>query len=282
MSSNLTTLTGAQFNERYTDQRLIMPTNHSETCYGYTYHSGLNVMPADQRGSINFCLMCDLGHWLPSRYFPYYLRPIEIPDDSVITVDHPHLGHGLFRTDRAILGERVKIEDSDAWDDDQFNLQAVRCNASALQFIRAGFDQIATLELSQNGRAIQFLNQPSETHCLLAIGQDGSSLKYIKDQTEAMCLMSVGQWGGNLAFVKHQTVNVCLAAIKNNPMSLCLVMDQTEELCLAAVELEGLALQHVRTQTPGVCLKAFWNNPGSIIFADDPMSVMRDAIHSMD
>lgn len=270
MAHDPVALTGTQFNQRYADRRLIMLTDQLETLYGYTYQTGLNVIPSGQRGSLHFCLVEELGHWLTDAH--HYARSVEIPNESVIHISRT--GH-RFRTNQAVLGQRVNVADLDVWDNFDFNRQTALINSRTLRLIRNGFEEIATLVLRQHGDSIQHIDHPTEFQSLTAVGNNGRSLRFIQHQTESMALMAVTICGDNLRYVKNQTTTVCLAAIRNHPSALREIHHQTEELCLAAVKLEGFTLRHVRHQTLKVCLEAFKEDPASIIFADDPIAVLK-------
>jgi hypothetical protein len=99
--------------------------------------------------------------------------------------------------------------------------------------------------VKENGWALQFVQNQTPEICLEAVKQNGYALEHVKNQTPELCLEAVKQNGNSLYYVKNQTPELCLTAVKQAGYALYYVQNQTPELCLEAVKQDGYALKFV-------------------------------------
>ena len=112
---SLPVLSGYDFKKRYHNAKFFKLTNKAELHHGLKYKKGLiidpilfNDAPGCSPGGIYFCCKKNIIQWLDyswsgSGYMQYY-RPVEIPDDATVCVDH-----NKFKADKIVLGQRKCI-----------------------------------------------------------------------------------------------------------------------------------------------------------------------------
>ena len=162
MSNQL--LDGKTFNDCYREKQLIKLTNKLENHNGYQFQTGLNIDSNEfnpsgecQRGGIYFCLWEKLSMWLNySRSPMFYARLVTIPDDAKVWIEKDK-----FKTDRLILGDRVKIGDLTVWNDSSYCLEACKFDGLVLQYIKNQTPEMCLISVRQNFSALQYVLEPN-------------------------------------------------------------------------------------------------------------------------
>jgi hypothetical protein len=123
--------------------------------------------------------------------------------------------------------------------------------------------------VKQDGNALQFVQNQTTEICLEAVKQNGNVLRHVQNQTPELCLEAVKQNGNALNYVQNQTPELCLEAVKQDGYALKFVQNQTTEICLEAVKQNGHALQFEQTQTPELCLEAVKQNGNALQYVNE-------------
>jgi hypothetical protein len=144
----------------------------------FQYKEGINIdtIPFNPKGSCSagglyFAKVSDIY-----LYFNYgmYIADIELLPDSKVYDE----GNKL-KTDKFIIKNIVKIEDSDIWN----NVELCR------------------MAIAKDGRNLRHVKEQTEELCRMAVAQCGSNLGHVKEQTEDLCRMAIVQDGSNLYHV---------------------------------------------------------------------------------
>ena len=247
-------MSGKMFNSLGMGRSFVKLTNQFENHNGMQFQTGLNVDPIPfnpkgkcQPGGIYFCDLYAIPIWLNYNSNPMvFVRSVTIPDDALIYIEK-----FKYKTDKMILGERVKIGDLDVWEDDRYCKRAVI-----------------------NGLALKYVINQTPKICFEAVKQNGLALQYVKKQTDDVCFEAVKQNGLALQYVRKQTPYICLQAVKQNGLALQYVNEQTLDICLEAVKQNGLALQYVNEQTHEICEQAFKQNYRVYQYIQEPTDEM--------
>ena len=210
----MTTLSGTDFNNKYSTTEFYKVLRKSCKHYNFTYKHGLNVdhLPFNptescSKGGLYFAELSNLPLWI---YFEgFYIAKVTIPSEATVYIEATS-----FKADKFILdlNNKVLVQDFYIWTNDELCKQAIIHNACLLRFVTDQTDEI----------------------CKLAVQQTPSALRYVKNQTEAICETAVIKDGYALQYVLSQTDHLCTLAVKQNGLALHLVKNQTPEHGFAA------------------------------------------------
>ena len=91
---------------------------------------------------------------------------------------------------------------------EQAQLEAVKQDGYAIQYIKNPSEQAQLEAVKQNGMAIQYIKNPSEQLQLEAVKQNGMAIQYIKNPSEQVQLEAVKQHGYAIQFIKNPSEQV--------------------------------------------------------------------------
>ena len=78
---------------------------------------------------------------------------------------------------------------------EQEQLEAVKRDSDAIQFIQNPSEEVQLAAIKQNGYAIEYIKNPSEEVQLAAVNNNGWAIKYIKNPSEQVQLAAVKNYG---------------------------------------------------------------------------------------
>jgi hypothetical protein len=238
-------ITGKQFNEIYKNIKFVKFTDKTEKHDDFEFKTGMNMHETHNYSDrIDFAeltksykILWNLGIHVA------YARYVTIPDDAEVEIDN---FNNVFKADKLILSERIRIEDLEVWDDLEYIVLAIIENAFSLSFIKNQTEELCLVAVRRRGIVLQFVKNQTDKICLAAVKQDGTALAYVLNQTDEICLVAVTKYGFSLLCVKKQTDEICLAAVKENFHVLKYVENQTPEICLEALKRDAEAIKYIR------------------------------------
>ena len=255
----MTTLSGTEFNEKYSNTEFYKVLNQDGIHFGFTYQHGLNIdrIPFNPSG---ICLMGGLyftelnkvSYWIGPN--SVYIAKVTIPLNATVYVEEYKFKADQFVLD---LDNKVLIKDFHMWENEEFCKIAVsQADTYNLVFVRNQSDEICKLAVKHDYRALQYVINQTEDICKTAISNHAYALEFVKDKTDDICKLALSKHGYGLEFVKVQTYELCKLALSKNGRALQYVLLQTDELCKLAVSQNGFALEFVKTQTDELCTLA--------------------------
>ena len=266
-------LSGEEFNDKYKNYEFYKLLYEDLNHHDFTYKNGLNedtkqFNPTNKcsEGGLYFTEKEKLPMWISSYYFGTnreyrFITRCFIPNDANVCV-----GNCKFKSDKLIVDieNKITIENSLLWNDENFCKKAVKYNGLLLEFVKNQTDEICKIAVSQSGIALKFVNEQTYELCKIACDRfDYSYTKivkyskngfyYVNDKTDEICKMVLQKCGNQLLFVENQTENMCKLAVNQNGLALKHVKEQTDEICKLAIQQNVNAFQFVRNKTEELC-----------------------------
>jgi hypothetical protein len=288
----MSSITGAQFNERYAGVVMVKLTNDTENHFGYHFTTGDHVDPINLDtnpfgpGGFNFCELSKLPMWLTNGdEYMQHCRIVVIPGDA-----HVFVQFNKFKTNKFTLLDPVKITDLDVWNDPAYCMNAIKQSKCALKYIPIAkhTSDLYLLAVKKHWTALKYISPDRITFdmCVIASQQNGLALQYVPEIYKSNELCKIAD---NLQFLNEdqQTEELCTAlAIDGTLIRLIPEALQTFEICMAAVcntvkaflhitpskrsyaicmwvaHQDGYMLEHMSedVMTPELCLAAINNN----------------------
>jgi hypothetical protein len=255
-------LTGKKFNEKYNGLIFVKLTNESEIHNGFQFQTGENVDTIKfdptgecKPGGLYFCEIYKLLQWINLGYNKMiYCRYVTITDDAQVYVEKDK-----FKADKFILSERIKVEDIDVWENEDYCRFAVKNYDYALKYIKpsTNYHQFCITSVKKNWDSVKYVNNSKIDAADLkkiyieAVKRNANSLQYIKTKTFELCMHAVTKQGISLHYMDEKDYTeddwytIVMAAVENNGFALQYVNRQTVEICKAAFKQDKKSFEHV-------------------------------------
>ena len=109
-------------------------------------------------------------------------------------------------------------------------------------------------KVKKDAFALQYVKNQTPELCLLAVKQNGIVVHYVKEQTPEICLLAVQQTGYAIEYIRNQTPELCLLAAKQAGYLYVVEFVQERFKFLCKKEFEDLSLDEIKTLVPEMFL----------------------------
>jgi hypothetical protein len=268
--TNITKITGVEFNEKYTDTfyAVMRSANHSNTVIDRNNRYTKSI-------PISFATIEFLPRMIEDTALRYdidkgYIAKVTVLEDSEVT-EH----HGYFFTRRLFVDEFIPIDEFVI--PDTYVERILEINA---MYPHNGYMALLFMVETQSYELCE--------RCVNGIVYDRHNIntkddvvKYIDDEflDEAMFANAV-KHGCSLKSITddNRTREMIHDAIHNNGVEIRYINNPSDELCKKAILRDPHAIQFIKNPTEEMCIIAVENNPHVIQFINNPSETVRNKV----
>lgn len=236
-------LLGRNFNKIYSNKKFYKLTKKSECHMGFTFVDGINIDVQEfipelcASSGLHFTDIHNLPTWTD---YKTYVREVTISDDSVVVV-----GFEIFKADKIFLHKRIKLEDFHLWNDESFQINAIRKNACHIRFIKNPSEHIQKMAVRINGLSISYIKNPSIDVQKSAICEYNYSYCYINNPTE-------------------EIINFLKIIVDSNELFKKLIKEETDPVETLCVQ-NNISISESTNENNNMVNKSFSNETNCVI-----------------
>jgi DNA-dependent RNA polymerase auxiliary subunit epsilon len=235
----MTLYLGSEFKTNYPNDKFFRITNDGENHHGFKYSTGLNVNTQEFKTTtcsygLYFTNLSNLSYWINNS--SVFLREVEILDNSIVCVED--IKTGKFKTNKFSLGEKVKIFDSNVWNDIELCKKLITADKYYINLItNKSYELILFLMekyIDYNYSLDDFKNAPLDIKIKL-IKLKPKLFKDLEDTSEDLCNVAIKYDGSNIQYIESPSEQQCWDAIKQNPINIKYIKNITDTMIIYAI-----------------------------------------------
>jgi hypothetical protein len=212
--------------------KYIKLTTKDNTHNNFIYKEGLNADPIPlnnkecEAGGLNFTDMDNWIKWIKyNNRLMYWLWDCE-PVGEIVSFDDKYKAQSIILSNPRCI-----------WKDKTLQLEVVKQNSYAIQYIKNPSEDIQLEAVKQNGHVIQFISNPSEEVQLAAVKKNGQAIKWIKNPntSESVILEAIKQDGWAIKYVQNPSETLQLEAVKQDTYAIYYIHEPSKAVKLASI-----------------------------------------------
>lgn len=149
-------------------------------------------------------------------------------------------------------------------------LEAVRKNWHAIQYIKNPSKEVRMEAVHQSGYALKYIENPSKEEQLEAVRQYGEYIEFIPDPDKDVQMAAVGQTGYAIRYIKDPDRDVQMAAVSRNGAAIEYISNPDGDVQMTAVRQDSYAISYIENPGKDLQLEAVKKDGNTIRLIKDP------------
>lgn len=269
LESNL--VPGVIFKEIFPDVKFIkLIEKHEMDKGGYKIKDGLNeqqlkIMNNYINGGIEFHNMTDILRLIKYSYNPYYIRYVDILDDSKIYIDKDS-----FVADKVILGNKINIENLEIWNDSSICNEALNLDIKFFKYIKnmdEMFDESFVLDnICRNPSCIEYITNPTNEMMELVIDLSPYNIRYIKNPSLEMSIKAIKYSPYLISYINNLDDEILMKLVKIDPDIIKHLDHVPDDIVITAIMMKPSLIRNIKYMTQPLVDYAFSMDIDSIAY----------------